>query len=120
MSKSIVLVDDEALVRMALKFNLQGEGFEVDEANSGETGFAMLAKRPYDLLLTDYLMEGMSGAELIRKMKKLYPNTKIMVFSGYEHGDLADRMKELGVDNFFGKPIDFDDLTAKIAQVLCS
>ena len=80
-SHKILLVDDEHIIRMALKKNLSKSGYDVDACESGEEALKLLDKQTYDLLLTDYLMVGMNGSELIEKVKKLAPEIKTMRFS---------------------------------------
>ena len=114
----ILLVDDEELVRRSLEANLREEGFELASAASAEEALAILQEQPCDLLLTDYLMEGMTGIELLKKTKELYPQVKIIVFSGYEGKDSSEEILRLGANGFLCKPIDFDELLARIAEVL--
>jgi len=114
----ILLVDDEELVRRSLEANLKREGFELDSAASGEEALAILQECPCDLLLTDNLMEGMTGIELLKKAKALYPEVKVIVFSGYEEKDSAEEVLCLGANCFLCKPIDFEELIERIDAVL--
>ena len=110
LGQSILLVDDEELLRLSLQVNMEREGFAVDTAESGEEALTALQDCPYSLLLTDYLMVGISGIELMQQAKSLHPGIKVIVFSGYEDLDLTHEIRRLGADDFFCKPIDFDDL----------
>jgi CheY-like chemotaxis protein len=116
----ILIVDDEELLRLSLQVNLEGEGFEVGVAESAETALAALRKQPYDLLLTDYLMERVDGIELMQQAKKLLPKIKVIVFSGFEDKGSSEKFRALGVDDFFCKPVDLEDLLKRIATILAS
>jgi CheY-like chemotaxis protein len=79
-----LLVDDEDLVRMSTADMLNDLGFEVMEAGSAEDALRLLQTgRKPDLLVTDHLMPGMSGAELAQNARALYPTLPILVVSGY-------------------------------------
>jgi len=114
----ILLVDDEELIRRSLEVNLRREGFEIFSVASAEAALATLQHQPCDLLLTDYFMEGMTGTDLLKEVKKLYPQIKVIIFSGYEKKDSAEEMLRLDADDFICKPIDFEDLLERIAGVL--
>ncbi len=116
--QSILLVDDELLIRRALEYNLQREGFDVRSAEDGEQALAILQERSFGLVLTDYLMEGMNGIELMKLARKLYPQIKVIIFSGYEDKGSTDEILGLGADDFLCKPINFNDLLERILSVL--
>lgn len=121
MSKTrILLVDDEELIRLSLEINLRREGFEIRSVTSGEEALALLPEYPCDLLLTDYFMEGMTGTNLLKEVKKLYPQIRVMIFSGYEKKDTAAEMLHLGADDFICKPLEFEELLKRIAAVFAN
>ena len=74
MAKRILVVDDEPDIRDILRILLEGEGFEVEEANNGREALEKIQKRPPDLVITDYVMPEMDGEELCRKNKKRHPH----------------------------------------------
>jgi CheY-like chemotaxis protein len=79
-----LLVDDEELVRLSTADMLIDLGYEVVEAASGEEALALLQKgEAVDLLMTDHLMPGMSGVELVRKARELRPHLPVVIASGY-------------------------------------
>jgi DNA-binding NtrC family response regulator len=116
--QSILIVDDEELLRLSLKFNMEREGFEVDTADSAESGLAILKERSYNLLLIDYLMEQVNGIELMQQARELYPELKVIIISGYGTKKLADEIRRLGANDFICKPIDFNDLLERISNTL--
>lgn len=83
-----LLVDDEELVRMTTADMLMNLGFEVVEASSGEEALRLLDQGlAPDLLVTDYLMPGVTGAELARRVRLSWPNMPVLVVSGYAEAD---------------------------------
>lgn len=115
---SIMIVDDEELLCWALKINLEKEGFKVNSALSAESALSVLKEQPFDLMITDYLMEGVNGIELMQQTKELYPEMKVFIFSGYEDEKAADEMRRLGADGFLCKPINLDNLLERITEVM--
>ena len=86
-----LLVDDEDLVRMSTAHMLMDLGYDVVETNSGESALQMvLGGLAPDLLVTDHLMPGMTGARLVRKMKTLRPSIRALIVSGYAEADGID------------------------------
>ncbi|WP_415837140.1 ATP-binding protein [Sphingomonas sp. IC4-52] len=86
-----LLVDDEDLVRMSTAHMLMDLGYDVVETNSGESALQMVqGGLTPDLLVTDHLMPGMTGARLVRKMKALRPSLRALIVSGYAEADGID------------------------------
>jgi PAS domain S-box-containing protein len=86
-----LLVDDEELVRMSTADMLMDLGYEVAEAGSAEEALRILGENPaLDLLVTDHLMPGLSGAELARQARRLRPDLRILIVSGYAEAEGVD------------------------------
>jgi CheY-like chemotaxis protein len=84
----VLLVDDEDVVRMSTAGMLEDMGYAVAEAQSAEQALALLESgmQP-DLLVTDHLMPGMSGADLARRVRDLRPSLPVLIVSGYADAD---------------------------------
>jgi CheY-like chemotaxis protein len=109
-----LLVDDEELVRMSTADMLNDFGFEVVEAGSAEEAVSLLrAGNAPDLLVTDHLMPGMSGADLAREARSLCPGLPVLVVSGYaEVEGIAPDLPRLT------KPFRNADLAASLTELL--
>jgi len=84
----VLLVDDEPLIRMSTADMLEDLGYSVVEAGSAESALELLSAGPVpDLLITDHLMPGMTGTELAMQVRQRYPQTPILLISGYADGD---------------------------------
>jgi CheY-like chemotaxis protein len=114
---TILLVDDEDVVRAATAEMLEDVGYTVLQADSGPAALAMLRNaEPIDLLVTDYLMPGMNGVELIRNARNLEPSLPALIISGYStiaEGPGADLPR-------LAKPFRQIDLAGRIAEILSS
>ena len=113
-SLRILMVDDDALIAMSSVDMLEDLGHIVTEANSGAAALTLLKREePFDMMITDYSMPGMNGAELGKAARELYPNLPILVASGY-----ADLPPGSGIDlPRLGKPYSQSQLAAEIGKL---
>lgn len=118
--QSLLIVDDEKLICKAVKVNLESSGFEVGTAESAESALTALKERPYDLLLTDYLMEEVNGVELMLQARELYPEIKVIVSSGFVEEVVVEEILRLGADGFLRKPFNLTDLLERISEVMAA
>jgi hemerythrin-like metal-binding protein/PAS domain S-box-containing protein len=103
--KTILVIDDESIIRQSLCDQLEDLGFKVIEAENGKEGIDLIEKEKPDLVLTDLRMPEMSGLEVIEYSKKKYPNLLIIVISGAGHiGDAVEAMR-LGAYDYLVKPV---------------
>jgi PAS domain S-box-containing protein len=120
--ETILVVDDEETVRLAVRRILQKSGYRVVVAESGVEALQELASHPGQiaLVLTDMVMPRMGGRELVEEVKLAYPGMRIVCMSGYTE-DATLRLGQLaGEHAFVGKPFTVAELTATIRQVLDS
>lgn len=119
MPEKILLVDDERIIRMALKKNISKSGYDIDTCENGEQALDLLAQHAYDLLLTDYLMEGMNGCQLISKAMEMQHELKTILISGYKDLSFSgENDEQCAPDRILNKPIELDALLACIASLL--
>ncbi len=117
MPRNILLVDDDALMRRSLSFNLEQAGFHASSAGSAEDALAMVRQSPPDLVLLDIGLPGMDGLEAIRHIKDQYHVPVIFVSARRRNLDEMFGL-ELGADDYITKPFDVDVLIAHIKAVL--
>ncbi len=110
MKKRILVVDDERNIRTTLTLSLRSEEVDVDCVVSGEEALERLVMYPYDLVLLDLRLPGMSGLELIEKLKELDVASKIVVISAHGTIDIAVKMLKAGALDFIEKPFAPDDI----------
>jgi DNA-binding NtrC family response regulator len=114
---TVLVVDDEALIRWSLSERLKGEGYGVLEA---ETGAAALKKLPegVDLVLLDYKLPDMDGVSVLRKVKEFDPDILVILLTAYATIETAVDAMKLGAYHFANKPFDLDDVSATVARAL--
>jgi len=115
---SILLIDDEKILLEAVSDDLQENGYKVTTAVSGEEGLRIFKILQHDLVIVDLKMEGMDGLEVSRNIKKINPETPIMILTGYGSMETAIEAIRLNLDDYVLKPINRDDLLEKIQRCL--
>jgi DNA-binding response OmpR family regulator len=114
---SILIVDDEQLIRESLRLDILDLGYRVDTAASGEEAMTLL-EHEYDLIVTDLLMEGMSGLEVLRAAKEKYPDQAVFILTGYGELDSAISALRLGADDYLLKPYNHEELILRVNRCL--
>ncbi len=118
MSYTILAVDDEINSLKVLSAALSSEEFFVDTAVSGEEAFAMFKDKHYDLVLSDYKMQGMTGEQLLEKVKTVSPETPFVLLTAYGTIELAVNAMRLGAYTYLTKPVDLNLLENIVNELL--
>ncbi len=120
MKPVILVVEDEADLVSLLRYNLEKAGFEALDARDGEEALTMLAERPVDLVLLDWMLPSVSGIEVCRRMRRRTETRNIPVIMLTARGEETDRIRGLntGADDYITKPFSHDELIARIHAVL--
>lgn len=121
---SILVVDDETDIRSLFeqKFRkeIRDKVFTFEFAHSGEAALELLNKTDSNiiLILSDINMPGMSGLELLKKIRGIHPTAppKVLMITAYGDKDNRERAQVLGADDFLTKPIDFSNLKEKLHE----
>ena len=114
----ILLVDDEPSVLKILTDLVAIFGYESATAKSGFEAIEKLEQDFFDIVLTDVVMEGMDGMELLKYIHNNYPNIKVMITTGYERKFSYTDMIRAGASDFIAKPFNTDELEAKINKLV--
>jgi DNA-binding response OmpR family regulator len=114
---AILIVDDEALIRETLRLDLVDQGFTVDTVASGEEALGVLA-RGYDLVITDLLMAGMNGLEVLRRVKEHDPQPAVFILTGHRQLEAAIGALRLGADDYLIKPYEHAEMISRVASCL--
>ena len=117
---TILVVEDEVPLLTLLRYNLEKQGFRVDEAGDGEEALLRVAEGRPDLVLLDWMLPALSGIEVCRQLRRR-PGTRdlpiIMVTARTEDQD-AVRALDTGADDYISKPFAMDSLLARIRALL--
>ena len=109
----IFLVEDELIIRNGIKNSIdwEKEGYEfVGEASDGELAYPLIKKTKPDILITDIKMPFMDGLQLSELIKKELPGIKIMILSGYNEFEYAQKAISIGVTDYLLKPVNAEQL----------
>ncbi|MBI4132297.1 MAG: response regulator [Candidatus Sungbacteria bacterium] len=117
--KRILVVDDTPEVLAAIEELVRSSGYETLTAIDGETARQRLAaENTIGLVITDYQMPGMNGIELIGHVRRNYPDVKALLVTGDNSPETNARALAAGADAVFLKPVSWDDIGPKIAELL--
>lgn len=117
MAKSILIVDDEASVTLALESFFQSRGYVVMRAFYGDQALAAIEKERPTLLILDLQMPGVDGIAVLEKVRHSYPEIKTLVATGFSH-DYQKELARLQPDAVRVKPVSLEDLSSAVEELL--
>lgn len=117
-NKTLLLVDDEMSILRSYARDLRAEHYNVTTASNGEEAIRALWEDNFNMLITDLIMPGPSGIEVLRQAKKRNPGICAMVLTGYGDMTSAVAALRLGADDYLLKPLDTEDLLLRLAELL--
>jgi two-component system, NtrC family, response regulator len=121
MKSRILLIEDDASVAGGLKKELQVEGYEVAVAERGDRGLAQAKEQPFDVVISDLKMPGLSGLELVEQLHAAKPKLPIIVVTAFGTTDTAIEATKLGAYDYLLKPFDMAELLDLVAKsVACN
>ena len=119
-SETILLVEDEESVRQLIRETLESRGYHVLEAGNGHAALALAATRSdaIHLVITDVVMPGLSGHELVHQLLLARPSTKVLYLSGHAEETVATPLASQAPQAFLQKPFTLQNLSRKVREVL--
>jgi two-component system phosphate regulon response regulator PhoB len=120
MSISVLIVDDESHIRLALEYNLKHDGLEVYVAKNGSEGIELAKSKKPDLILLDWMMPDKNGMEVLTDLKRNKKTKHIPVFMLTAKGMIGDVDKAyaMGADDYITKPFDAWNLATTLLEKL--
>ncbi len=106
----ILVIDDEEVVRRSVKRALESEQCTVEQAGSGTSALQALGRQPFDVVLLDLRMPEMDGVETLEHIKERWPETEVVVITGYPTLETAKQAVRLGAFDYVAKPLGCDEL----------
>src|SRR5664279_862818 len=120
MSARILIVEDEEPLTMLLRYNLEAEGYEVDSAARGDDADTKLKERAPDLVVLDWMLPGLSGIELCRRLRARPETRQLPIIMLTARGEESEKVRGLatGADDYIVKPFSLPELIARIGALL--
>ncbi len=118
MTERLLIVEDEDTLCASLQRVFIRDGYDVDIAGSAEAAFKLLEHRSYDLIITDIILPGISGIELLTKYRTTNPAQKVIVITAYASLTTAVESLKAGACDFIIKPLMHDEMKKAVRKAL--
>jgi DNA-binding NtrC family response regulator len=118
MNTRILVVDDDASLRRVLQVQLEQEGYVVASACSAQQTLSMLQVHPYDLVISDLRMPGVSGLDLLRQIRLRYPEAIVIILTAFGTVETAVEAMKAGAYDYLTKPVHPDELSLVVGRAL--
>ncbi|MGW8959674.1 response regulator [Paenibacillus sp. NPDC055715] len=116
--KKVLIVDDQNGIRILLMEVFGSEGYETFQAANGKIALEIVEKEPPDLVLLDMKIPGMDGLEILKHLKTMNPDIKVIMMTAYGELDMIKEATELGALMHFTKPFDIDEIRIAVNKQL--
>ena len=116
--KSILIIEDEDGVRAVLEELLSMEGYKTIAVNNGFEGLSRFKQTQIDLVFTDVRMPGMSGREVYKAIRKINPNTPVIVVTGWEPEAVRREFNDIAANVVLKKPFDVDEVLDLVSELI--
>ncbi len=110
--RKVLVVDDEEIVRLSHIRTLAGQSCNVEAARAGEQALEKMQRRPADVVLMDLRMPGMDGLATLKAIKEGWPETEVVIITGYPSVYTAREAVRLGAFDYLAKPLGPDEVLA--------
>jgi YesN/AraC family two-component response regulator len=117
----VLVIDDEQWIRKGIVLKLTNRGFQFDwicESEDAETALVFVKENKPDIVITDIRLPEMSGIDLIREIKKIYPEVQFIIISGYAEFQYAEQALNMGVSGYLLKPVPEEELAESVKHVI--
>ena len=109
-NKRILIVDDDETVRWSYQRSLQGIACNIATAGNGEEALETMERNPFDVVLLDVRMPGQDGLSVLRTIKQKWPESEVVIITGYPTVDSAKEAVRLGACDYVAKPVGPQDV----------
>src|SRR5271165_5731709 len=120
MNAKVLIVEDEEPLALLLQYNLEAEGFRVAVSSRGDEAEVAISEEPPDLIILDWMLPGLSGIELCRRLRAGKASRGIPILILTARGEEQDRIRGLtvGADDYVVKPFSVPELMARVRAIL--
>lgn len=117
MGLKILIAEDEEITLKHLSSTLEAKGYEVATVMNGRDAMDRINRARFDLVISDIKMPGLSGIELLERIRDAHPETEVMIITGFGSIDSAVDAMRMGAYDYITKPFDLDELVLKVAKI---
>lgn len=114
---SILLAEDDEIMRITISDRLKQSGWQVDETDNGVKAADLIQRRQYHLIISDIRMPGMDGLQLLKKIQSLSPDSDVIMMTAYGSVENAIECMKRGAADYILKPFDMDDLLIRVSRL---
>jgi DNA-binding NtrC family response regulator len=114
----LLVVDDEPIVGKRLKQVFGKIGIVIETYTDSAAALAAMTEKPFDIVVTDLKMEGIDGIEVLKRVRAMNPETRVIIITGYASPDTAEQADREGVFAFLAKPFRLDELKQVIYRAM--
>jgi len=114
----LLIIDDERIALRNLEHVMQKEGYEVTATQSGPNALKLLEDQPFDVVLTDLRMEKVDGMQILKKSRELYPDTEVIMITGYATLDSAVESMKHGAFYYIAKPFKLEEVRKVVKEAV--
>jgi DNA-binding NtrC family response regulator len=118
MSDKVLVIDDEKSICDAIALVLKSVGYSVTTANNGAEGLRLVEHAGFDLVISDIKMGGMTGIDVLKKIKLTHPDTPVIMITAFGSIDSAVEAVKMGASDYITKPFINEDLKLRVSKVL--
>src|SRR3979490_1266189 len=120
MKAHILIVEDEEALTLLLRYNLEAEGYEIETVPRGDEADLLLKERAPDLVILDWMLPGLSGIELCRRLRTRPETKQLPIIMLTARGEESERIRGLatGADDYIVKPFSVPELSARVRALL--
>src|SRR5512146_890772 len=114
----LLIVDDERIALRNLEHVMKKEGYSVTATQSGPNALKILEEQQFDVVLTDLRMEKVDGMQILQKTRELYPDTEVVMITGFATLDSAVETMKHGAFYYIAKPFKLDEVRKVVKEAL--
>ncbi|MFY0761350.1 MULTISPECIES: response regulator [Metabacillus] len=118
MNEKILIVDDQYGIRILLNEVFQKAGYQTFQAANGFQALEIVDKHKPDLVLLDMKIPGMDGIEILKRMRVVEPDIRVIIMTAYGELDMIQEAKDLGALTHFAKPFDIDEIRDAVRKYI--
>ncbi len=116
LGSKLLIVDDQYGIRLLLHEIFKKEGYEVFQAANGFQAIDIVVKDCPDLVILDMKIPGMDGVEILKRIKEINKDIKVILMTAYGELDIIEEAKKLGALQYFPKPFDIDEIKKVVRE----